>query len=204
MKRVVERAFRCPVNEDYGCAELGAIGAECGHQNGIHPFASLFHVEVVYRGRAAQPGELGRVLITDLSNYAMPFIRYEIGDVAVLRNGVCQCGSTAPRLEIQGRIQDCLPGSNDPVSSDAVTDALFSCPGVRLFQLQLQQHDNIDIQIVPDPEHTPDPDNIRAVLERLLDRRLHVSCRTVRTILPETSGKFRMVKNFNPIADDLL
>ena len=60
MKRVVESAFQTPVHEDYGCAELGAIGAECGDRGGIHPFTGLFHVEVVRDGRPVQPGEVGQ------------------------------------------------------------------------------------------------------------------------------------------------
>jgi phenylacetate-CoA ligase len=203
MKQVVERAFGCRVNEDYGCAELGAIGAECGRQNGIHPFASLFHVEVIRDGQPARSGELGRVLITDLSNFAMPFIRYEIGDVAVLRNGGCGCGSSSPRLEVQGRLQDCIPSGNGLVSSDTVSDALFACPGIRLFQLHMRG-DDIDIQIVPDRDRAPDDACITLALERLLGRRLRITWRLVRTIIPEASGKFRLVKTSNAMAGELV
>jgi phenylacetate-CoA ligase len=204
MKRIIERAFGCRIHEDYGCSELGSIGAECGRQNGIHPFSSLFYVEVVRQGQPAAPGELGRVLITDLTNYAMPFIRYEIGDVAVVRNGSCPCGLTIPRLDIQGRIQDCLPGGKELISSDAVADALFACPGVRLFQLQMTGVNQADLQIVPEPHVTPDYEQIKTALLRMLQRPLHVVCRTVPTILPEASGKFRLVKNLTAKGPDLI
>ena len=42
MKQVVQEAFQCPVHEDYGCAELGSVAVECGHQRGFHPLSSLF------------------------------------------------------------------------------------------------------------------------------------------------------------------
>ena len=59
------------------------IGAECREHQGYHCTPRCLFVEVVDKdNRPCAPGELGRVLVTDLSNHVFPFIRYEIGDVA--------------------------------------------------------------------------------------------------------------------------
>ena len=196
MKRIVETAFQVSVHEDYGCAELGMIGSECGCQEGIHPFSSLFYVEVVKDGRPAAPGELGKVVITDLMSYGMPFIRYEIGDVAVVRNGRCACGIEGPRLDLQGRLQDCLTAADGTVvSADTVTDAILSCPEVRLFQLEARTRNDLALKVVPMPNTEPDITTIRRRLSRLLGQDLRISHQFVRTILPEQGGKFRLVKN---------
>lgn len=196
MKRTVEAAFQCKVHEDYGCSELGSLGAECGHQKGVHPFGELFYIEVVRNGVPAAPGELGRVLVTDLTNYAMPFIRYDIGDVAVVRNGTCSCGVGTPRIELQGRVQDCLIGSDDePIPPDTVTDALFACEGVRSFQVHMTSRTSVDVQLVTSGRAAAVIDAVNATLRDLLGPSVRLFTRPVPTITPESSGKFRMVKN---------
>jgi len=52
-------------------------------------------------------GEEGKVVVTSLHNYSMPFIRYEIGDTAIQGGGTCSCGSMLPTLaKVTGRIVD--------------------------------------------------------------------------------------------------
>jgi phenylacetate-CoA ligase len=205
MKRAVETAFSAPVHEDYGSAELGAIGAECGQQSGIHSFTRLFHVEVVRDGRPARPGEIGKVLITDLRNFAMPFIRYEIGDVALVLNGTCACGLDGLRLDIQGRHQDCiLAADGQIVTSDALFDAVQGCPNVRIFRLEFHEGRRALLEVVPMPGTSPDLAAIGVALIDLLGKPLQVSARLVPTIMPETGGKYRFVKNCTEEAGTLL
>jgi phenylacetate-CoA ligase len=198
-KEVVETAFQTRVHEDYGSAELGTMGAECQGARGIHPFAALFYVEILTSGHQAQPGELGKVLVTDLTNFAMPFIRYEIGDVALVRNGRCSCGLSATRIEVKGRLHDCLTAADGAlVSSDQVMDALLTCSGVRMFQLETDQHGEISLQIVPAPASEPDIVQVETRLSELLGRRVRPLIRSVPTILAEAGGKFRFVRNLDP------
>jgi phenylacetate-CoA ligase len=205
MKRAVETAFSAPVHEDYGSAELGAIGAECGRQNGIHSFTRLFHVEVMRDGRPARPGEIGKVLITDLRNFAMPFIRYEIGDVALVLNGSCACGLEGLRLDVQGRHQDCIRAADGSiVTSDAIFDAVQSCPGVRIFRLELHEGRRALLEVVPVPGAAPDLAAIESALVDLLGEPLQFSARQVPTIMPEPGGKYRFVKNCAAEAGKLL
>lgn len=195
MKRTIESAFQCTFHEEYGSAELGTFGAECGARSGIHPFASLFYVEVVRNGRPARPGELGKVLITDLSNFAMPFIRYEIGDVATVLEGSCSCGVPDLRINVEGRWQDCIQAhSGELISADAVTDLILSLPGVRLFQLNMDG-DEAELQVVPAPGASPDLQKAGSLLAALIGPETRVFTRLVPTILPEPGGKYRLIRN---------
>ena len=106
MQQLIERGFSGKYREDYGSAEFGDMACDCEHRRGLHVFQDLFHIEIDRGGRPAPEGELGSILITDLSNFAMPFIRYRIGDVGRLFTATCPCGRTAPRLVIEGRIED--------------------------------------------------------------------------------------------------
>ena len=196
MKRTVEEAFQSPVHEDYGSAELGVIGTECGMGNGIHPFSQLFHVEVVRDGRPAQTGETGKVLITDLHSFAMPFIRYDIGDVALVLPSKCTCGVSGLRFDVQGRYQDCIPSSDgELITSDRIIDTVLSCRNVRIFRLEYHDGRCIRLEIVAKPGTTADMVEIQDALLNIFGAPLRISARVVPTVMPEPGGKYRFVKN---------
>lgn len=197
MRGVIEEAFRCRVHETYGSAELGSIAAECRHQNGLHPFRGLFYLEVVRGNRSAKNGEIGNVLITDLSNDAMPLLRYDIGDVALVKQGACPCGLTSDRMEIQGRIQDCLKGRDgNLLTSDRLMDELLRAfPDVMGFQLEAKKNDEYYLQVVPRGKAVPDVNAIGSFLSQLFGGRTKINARIVPTILPEQGGKYRFIKN---------
>jgi phenylacetate-CoA ligase len=205
MRRVVQDAFECPVHEDYGCAEAGAMAAECGHQNGLHSFNELFYVEVVRGGRPARPGEVGKVLITDLSNRAMPLIRYEIGDVATLHGGGCACGLPGDRLEVQGRVDDCLvTDDGELVTADTVVDALLDVPGVLGFQIDERPDRELHVRVVPRRDHPPSLHDVRNRLATVVGPSRRIVTRHARTILPERGGKYRFVRNLTNAPSQLL
>ena len=59
-------------------------------------------------------GEMGEIVITDLNNYAMPLIRYRLGDLAVATDKICKCGRGLPLLgDIEGRTQSILVGNSN-------------------------------------------------------------------------------------------
>src|SRR6202140_3260495 len=81
----------------YACEEIGHIASECEAAPHYHVAAENALVEIVDdHGRDVRPGERGRVIVTGLYNYVMPFIRYELGDIAVAGVGDCPCGRTLP------------------------------------------------------------------------------------------------------------
>ena len=205
MKSVIESAFECRVHEDYGSAELGGMASECGEQNGLHPFAGFFYIEVVRDGYPVEDGEVGRVLITDLYNYAMPLIRYDIGDVAVRRKSPCQCGLPGERLEIRGRLQDCLVGADGEVlTHDEIVDSILECSDVMGFQLEYRDKGKLDLQVVPRNSHSPTLQEVCQSLSRLLGGNPKISARIVPTITPEPGGKYRFVKNLSKNAEEIL
>ena len=205
MKHVVQFAFQCPVHEDYGCAELGSVAVECGHQRGLHPLSSLFYVEVVCQGRAARPGEIGRVLITDLWNYAMPFLRYDIGDVAMVYAGGCDCGISGDRFEVQGRIQDCLVAEDGAlVTNDRIVDAVIADESVLGLQLDVRRKHEIQLQVVPKNGADVDLNGLAQLLRGLLGGGWKIHSRVVPTILPEPGGKYRFVRNHLPLDNEQL
>lgn len=113
-REVIERAFGCRVFDKYGSREFSGIAYECEAHAGHHVVSEGYIVEILVDGRPAAPGETGEVVITDLNNYAMPFVRYRIGDLAVaMADEPCTCGRGGPRIgEIHGRVQSIIQGTD--------------------------------------------------------------------------------------------
>ncbi|MGO9837309.1 MAG: glycosyltransferase [Polyangiaceae bacterium] len=111
-RAIVEKAFGCRVFDKYGSREFSGIAYECDAHAGHHVVGEGYVVEILVDGRPAAPGESGEVVITDLNNYCMPFIRYRIGDLAeAMADEPCACGRGMTRIgEIQGRLQSIIQG----------------------------------------------------------------------------------------------
>jgi phenylacetate-CoA ligase len=106
-------AFGTRVFDAYGCREMGSIGFECEAHAGYHVAAEGFIVEVLRDGRRAAPGESGEVVVTDLANSCMPWIRYRTGDTATfIGDEPCACGRHTPRFgDLSGRAPSILEGA---------------------------------------------------------------------------------------------
>src|SRR5262249_4336617 len=97
-RSVIEHVFKCSVTNRYGCEEVSLIASECEEHNGLHVNADSVYTEVPANGK---------LLVTDLTNRAMPLIRYQIGDVVVPSNRCCKCGRGLPLIErVEGREAD--------------------------------------------------------------------------------------------------
>ncbi len=83
----IETALNAPVFNRYGSREVGDIACECSYHNGLHVSVPIHYVEILKEnGEPAKPGEIGEIVITLLTNFAMPLIRYRIGDTGVGRS----------------------------------------------------------------------------------------------------------------------
>lgn len=129
MREAIERAYGAPVFNRYGSREVGDIACECEAHKGLHVALPTHYVEVLRNdGSPAHPGEDGEIVVTCLTNFAMPLIRYRIGDMGSWAEGDCTCGRAWPRLrEVSGRVMDAIICAN----GDSVTPTYF----IRLMRL---------------------------------------------------------------------
>ncbi len=109
-RHLIERAFGGRVVDIYASEESGAVIAwQCPVCDGYHLNQDTMIVELLAEGGPAPAGTPARVVVTNLVNYTMPFLRYEQGDVAVASEQVPRCGRSSPLLaEVQGRAGDCV------------------------------------------------------------------------------------------------
>jgi phenylacetate-CoA ligase len=143
------------------------------------------------------PGEVGKVVLTHLTNYPMPFIRYEVGDMAALSDRSCGCGRTLPLLErIEGRVADYVVTPRGVLVSGISLTENFSLlvPGIAQLQIVQERIDHFVFRIVKAPEFGPDSHNsIRRLVAERFGEDVTFECEFMDCIRQEASGKYRFV-----------
>jgi phenylacetate-CoA ligase len=189
------------VVDTYGCREVMLIGAECEAHRGFHLSLENLVVEIVITEgdvqRPAREGETGEVVITDLHNLAMPFIRYANGDIATAGSSrVCTCGRTLPRIEaVQGRLSETLRDGQGAAVSGLAISFLFHDVAGAVRQFQAVQHKDHSVSINLVPTGALAPSQIAAIHQssmRLL-RGVPVRINVVPDLPRSQAGKHRLV-----------
>lgn len=154
MRELIERVFRAPVFNHYGAREASGIAFECEAHDGLHVSAITYYLEILRSdGSPAEPGEVGEVALTSLTNYAMPLIRYRIGDVAAWAEKPCTCGRHWPLLrELTGRVTDVFirkdGGKVMPEYFIHLIGVVFNKGWIQKFQVVQEDYDYVRVRIV--------------------------------------------------------
>jgi phenylacetate-CoA ligase len=152
-RELIEQVFRAPVFETYGSREFMLIGAECKQHTGLHLSLENLLVEVLNDDGSPTPaGEEGNIVITDLFNYGMPFIRYVNGDRAVAGFDLCPCGRGLPLLKkVVGRQLDTLDTPDGrKIPGEFFPHLIKDFPTVRRFQVIQENVEQITLKLVVD------------------------------------------------------
>ena len=194
MRNDIEAAFKCKVLNRYGSREVGVIASECLTGEGLHINAESIYLELCHGNREAGAGESGEIVVTDLWNYGMPFIRYQTGDVAVRSDALCSCGRRLPMLkEVKGRVSDFIVDTKGGlVHGEYFSHLFYGLKGIEQFQMIQEDARFITLKIVPGKDYSP------SVLEPVIDKiklclgsDISVSVETCTSSIVEASGKFR-------------
>jgi len=115
-RKIIMEAFNCDVFDSCGCNDGGEYLFECEEHVGYHVGCEQsIHEFVNENGINVSNNEVGNIVLTDLWNYSMPFIRYDAGDMAIYTDEKCPCGRGLPLVKsIIGRTVDqiILPDKN--------------------------------------------------------------------------------------------
>ncbi|MFU2158600.1 MULTISPECIES: phenylacetate--CoA ligase family protein [unclassified Caldisericum] len=201
-RKVIERAFGAPVINEYGAKDGGIIAYQCPDGN-MHVTEENLVLEVldIKTNARVEDGQSGLATITDLTNYSMPRIRYQLGDVITLSNKKgCPCGRQLKILErIEGREDDVFVSQ-----SGRLIHGIYWAHIVRnmngIQQFQLIQHDlnNVTLRIVPNPSLF-DPKEVNNLVKRIYEAlgNVNVQIEYCDEIKPSASGKIRYsIRNF--------
>jgi phenylacetate-CoA ligase len=198
VRTLCREAWGLPVVDGYSSQEVGYIAVQCPEVEQYHVQAENVLVEVIDdEGNWCRSGEIGRVVVTTLHNFAMPLIRYEIGDYAEVGEP-CPCGRGLPVLRrIVGRKRNMaiLPDGRViwPCMNDELlrTEGLDNLPPVRQFQIIQTAPDAVDVRLVTDRPFLPDEEPlVHALIYDAFGWPMRVSITYVDFIERGPGGKF--------------
>lgn len=199
-RKTIRSAFECSVFDSYRSREAGPIAQECEKHDGMHINAENLYVEIAQlETKIPVNDEIGDIIITDMWNYGMPMIRYKMGDMGTLSDGMCSCGRGLPILKnIAGRTADIFytPGKKCVAAVTLVLYLVDEAPGL-LGQVQVIQDklDHLTIRMTKDPPPTEQIKRYqKKTVRRLFGNTMKVSFEEVDEIPREKSGKYRFTK----------
>jgi phenylacetate-CoA ligase len=194
-RSLLERVFGCRVFNRYGCREVSVIASDCEAHSGMHTMAEGLYIEIETPHGPAAPGEMGRILVTDLLNFAMPLIRYRIGDLGNWAAGKCCCGRSLPRLErVAGRVTDFLVGCDGRLVSGVYLATYVVAQRPSLGQVQIHQHEKgaVVYRLKPGAgfDAAADLTYLRSSTRQYLGEAARADVEVVDELRAEPSGKF--------------
>jgi phenylacetate-CoA ligase len=200
-RKLFFNVFGCETFSSYSTWEMAGIASECGAHHGLHISIENLVLEVLDDNDNAVIGDSeGRIIITNLNNYAMPFIRYELGDTGVISNEQCPCGRNLPLLaKIGGRATDIVEtvdGKRIPVTS--LIDIAARIEGIERFQIVQEDIRSIVVKIVPEDkgkngDHSIIRDEVRLQYGKILGTGTEVRVDFSDSVELTKEGKRRLV-----------
>lgn len=195
-RSLIEDVFKQKVTDRYGCEEVSLIGSECEEHHGMH--LNIDHLVIEFMkddGTYASPGEEGSIVVTDLTNYGMPFIRYDVGDVGVPSDRVCRCGRGLPLMErVTGRTADFLVRQDDSLVAGVslIERLLTNIPGIHQMQIVQNKADSFLFRIVKgkDFSDVETEVSLRREFQKIFPE-ASMQMEVTDRIPQETSGKYR-------------
>lgn len=195
MRKQIEQGFGAPLCDTYGCVEFNLIAWQCGRSSTMHTCDYGVIPEVLSGEQPTPIGERGEMVLTGLHSFAMPLIRYRIGDVVTRGSAGCSCESAFGTISaIQGRMTDHFQLPDGRLLHPwKIIISLFHDPKV-VSEVQLLQEtrSRVVVRIVPQRPITASELNvIRAGAAGLLGLGVTLDIQLVDRIPLEATGKFR-------------
>jgi phenylacetate-CoA ligase len=193
MKDKLQDLFKCPVFNRYGSREVGDMACSCKASDFLHLAEWAHYFEILDESlRPARPGEIGTVYVTLLTNFAMPLIRYKVGDAAVQGDGaICSCGLKTRRIQkVIGReVHIFKTRVGRKIDGEYFTHLFYHKAWVKKFQVVQKTYDLILIKIVGD-ENSSEQREIEHAIRVVMGNECQVQWEFVAAIQPLASGKF--------------
>jgi len=209
MRKHIESVTNIAAFDIYGLSEIigPGVAIECPNHDGLHIFEDHFYPEIIdpETGKVLPDGEEGELVLTTLSKWAMPMIRYRTRDITALLPGTCPCGRSLRRMRRIGRRSDdmlIIRGVNVyPSQIEAVLlEVEGTLPHYQIILTREHGLDQIEVQVEVTPQVFSDrvgalealADKIMDTIERVVGIRIKVTLVEPQTI-QRSEGKAKRV-----------
>jgi len=199
MREYINSTFGVEMYDQFGCVELGRTAWECPAHSGYHIDMEAVVMEFIRDGKQVPAGERGEIVYTSLYNYAMPLIRYAIGDIGVPSDKVCPCGRGLPLMErVEGRVDAFVQVPGGRIFSQmtfwAIMRTLSERNKIEQFRVIQETIGKLKIQVVPGRGFGQDTINhIMRDIRHVLGSEIFIEIGPVDVIPSDNSGKVRSV-----------
>ncbi len=208
-KKYIEEVFQVPFYDQYSSVEFERMAWQCPQRNEYHIDADAMVLQFLDKnGEDVSPGENGEIVCTSLFNYAMPFIKYAIGDVGIPSDKTCTCGRTLPLMRmVEGRKDSLLLLPNGQMLTpraltvavhmfklyDCIDKFRFTQKKIDVFEIEIKKNDK-KIQ-----EETLEKELLNHLRTTLFLHDVKFQVKFVEDIPLDKNGKLRIVlSQLNP------
>jgi phenylacetate-CoA ligase len=199
MRDSIEQAFGAPVYDTYASIEFNILGWQCRETGALHTCDDGVVMEILNGACAVEEGEEGEVVGTDLHAYAMPIIRYRLGDIVIKGRSACSCGQPFSTIRsLQGRTIDYfhLP---DGRLMHPYELGMTNYPWIREFQITQERVDRIVMRIVSGGGQVGrEIASLKHAMATKMGPGVEIVVEQVSAIPLESSGKFRPFRSLIP------
>ncbi|HAR63578.1 MAG: hypothetical protein DKM50_07720 [Candidatus Margulisiibacteriota bacterium] len=199
MRETIESVFRVKCFNRYGGREISAIACECEAHNGLH----IMMDNVIIECLDPQTGEEvfdspGEIVVTDLNNHGMPFIRYRIGDVGIISKERCKCGRNTLRFkQIIGRNTEHFTMQNGRIIHGCFFALkLLGLEGIKAFQFIQDSLSKFTLSIVKtDTFDNLGFDNAINEIKKVIGQDSVLETKFIQSVATTPTGKYRYVSS---------
>ena len=195
-RKIIEEVFGVPVIDRYGCEEVSLIACECECHEGLHLNIDHLFIEFVNEeGMPVTNGESGKIVVTDLTNKAMPLVRYQVEDMGVPTDRKCSCGRGLPLMEeVTGRVADFLMKRDHTrvAGISLIENTLTRFAGLEQMQIIQEDVDLLEVRLVVGPAYTGQTKiDLIVYLQSVFGYDVRRNIVLLEEIRPEKNGKYR-------------
>lgn len=189
--------------DNYSAKEIGPIAIQCPENAHYHIQSEFVLVEILdEKGNEVKEGEIGRVVLTSLHNFAAPIIRYEIGDYAE-KGKSCSCERSLPVLNrILGRQRNMLTYPDGSQCWPSLGESKFAelmhkgLPVVKQFQLKQIDSHTLEVNVVLDRPYSEEEElQVKRFLHEELGEHWSIVFCYPNSIQRGANGKYEDVMN---------
>jgi phenylacetate-CoA ligase len=191
-RQLIQKQFNATLFDQYGCGECNSIAFEAGDGLGLYIAAEHVTIEILNDSNIPERKQEGRIILTNLDNYAMPFIRYENGDSGQFSE------FNLPLLKsVSGRTTDTITLANGSkvhgVFFTDILNELFKVNPENIYRFQVYQDTPGEIEFRIESKKNLSNDYL-GKLEKALTRFCsNVDIKTMDSLPIDPSGKFRYI-----------
>ncbi len=193
-KNLIEKQFKCRVSDCYWGSELAVMVHECEEGN-LHIDSEYGIVELLNsKGETVSAGKRGFIVATQLDNFAMPLIRYNTGDIAILSSQSCSCGRGMPLIaSLEGRKQEMIVTKDGEIVG-RLDSGFGNILGIELCQIIQKERGTIIVKIKKNNDFSElSRVKLTEILQKQINGNMNIEFQIVPEIYPTKTGKFQFI-----------